>query len=84
MAHMNRITKMALLTLLVFAPYYLWLFTSLILNTMPPYPWPSVIGLTYIPSAVIILVFVHKALYRKELADSQSSKKPGQTRTGTP
>jgi hypothetical protein len=39
---------------------------------MPPYPWPAVIGLTYIPSAVIILVFVHKALYRKELADSMS------------
>ena len=38
-----------------------------------PYPWPAVIGLTYIPLAVVLLVFVHKRMYRKELAASQTS-----------
>lgn len=70
---MNRITKMVFLTWIVFGPYYLWLFRSLLLNKMPPYPWPAVIGLTYFPLAVAFLVFVHKRMYRKELAASQTS-----------
>ncbi len=49
---------MVFLAWIVFAPYYLWLFRSLLLDKMPPYPWPAVIGLTYIPLAVVLLVFV--------------------------
>jgi len=62
---------MVFLTWVVFAPYYLWLFRNLLLNKMPPYPWPAVIGLTYIPLGVVFLVFVHRKIYKKELADSQ-------------
>jgi hypothetical protein len=46
---------------------------------MPPYPWPAVIGLTYFPLAVGFLVFVHKKMYRKELAASQTSSRRGST-----
>ncbi len=64
---------MVFLAWIVFAPCYLWLFRSLLLDKMPPYPWPAVIGLTYIPLAVVLLVFVHKRMYWKELAASQTS-----------
>ena len=77
----NRVSiriKMVFLVWIVFAPYYLWLFRNLILDKMPPYPWPAVIGLTYIPLAVCFLVFVHKRMYRRELAAIQTScKYPG-------
>ncbi len=47
---------MVFLAWIVFAPYYLWLFRSLLLDKMPPYPWSAV--MTYIPLAVVLLVFV--------------------------
>jgi hypothetical protein len=75
----NTVLKIVFLTWFVFAPYYLWLFRSLLLNTMPPYPWPAVIGLTYIPLAVALVVLVAKRMYRKESAGSQASNPQGTT-----
>jgi hypothetical protein len=75
----NTTVKIVLLTWALFTPYYLWLFRSLLLNKMPPYPWPAVIGLTYIPLAVVFVVLVAKRMYRKELAGSQASSPRGQT-----
>ena len=64
-------TKMVLLTFLLFAPYYLWLFRNFFLGSVPPpYPW---IGLIYMPLAVVVLVLVHKKMHREELGRSQAS-----------
>jgi hypothetical protein len=65
---MNRVTKIVLLTMLFFFPYYLWIAANI--DRMTKDPWRSKVGLIYMPSAIVILVFIHKALYRRELAES--------------
>jgi hypothetical protein len=60
---MNRVTKIVLLTMLFFFPYYLWIAANI--ERMTTDPWRSKVGLIYMPSAIVILVFIHKALYRQ-------------------
>src|SRR6266702_962972 len=74
---MNATVKIVFFASVLFVPYYLWLFTNLLRDTMPPYPWPAVIGLTYMFIALTVFVIVAKKMYRKELAGSQGSSPRG-------
>jgi len=59
---MSKTNKIVLLTVVLFAPYYIWLFSALLRDKMPPYPWPAIIGLTYMPLAVALVVLVAKKM----------------------
>lgn len=68
---MNRVTKMVLLTALFSLPYYFWIFWNIANHRMER--WYAMVGLIYLLSTVTVLVFIHKALYRKELAESMKA-----------
>jgi hypothetical protein len=54
--------KILLLSWLVFAPYYLWLFVSLLKRAMPPRPWPAVIFFSYWPIGIAVVMMLAKKI----------------------
>jgi len=55
--------KIILLAWLVFTPYYIWLFASLLKNTLPPYPWPAVVFLSYLAIGIAVVMRLARKIH---------------------
>ena len=66
----NIAVKVILLTWAIFVPYYLWLLFEGLKHTLPPYPWPAVIGITYFVCGIGTVVVIAKRMFRQALQDA--------------
>jgi hypothetical protein len=68
-SRINIAVKVILLTWAIFVPYYLWFLFKGLNNTLPPYPWPAVIGIPYFVCGITTVVVVAKRMFRQALRD---------------
>lgn len=60
--------RIGVVTLIIFAPFYTWLWVSLAYGKLPPFPWPPIAFLTYL----FVGYFVLKAFLKKLNKDGHS------------
>jgi hypothetical protein len=54
--------KILLLAWLIFTPYYIWLFVSLLRSVLPPWPWPAVVFLSYLAVGIPLVMTLAKRI----------------------
>src|SRR4029077_5276072 len=69
----NIAVKVIFLTWAIFIPYYLLVLSWGLNHSLPRYPWPAVIGLSYFAGGISVVVFVAKRMFRRSLLEESIS-----------